>query len=117
MLYMLFRWTLHTLKDAAQAYCTVIILAALLHTNTVVLCSSGPGSEEHAPEGGMEILECWHLSADELTSLMRECLLPLAQMHASLGLAQSLQQEGATGPLTKAPSKAGKLQVNRHAAC
>ena len=43
----------------------------------------------------MEMLECWHLSADQLTSLMQECLLLLAHMHASLGLAQSLEPAGA----------------------
>ena len=63
-------------------------------------------SQEHAPEGGLEILECWHLSSDELTSLLKECLLPLAETHGSLGLAQSLQVEGITA--TKAETKHGE---------
>ena len=41
------------------------------------------------------MLECWHLTADDMAALTKECLLPLAEMHASLGLARSLQPEGA----------------------
>lgn len=41
------------------------------------------------------MLECWHLTADSTASLLRDCLLPLAEMHASLSLAQSLQPDGA----------------------
>ena len=40
------------------------------------------------------MLECWHLTADSTASLMKDLLL-LAEMHASLGLAQSLQPDGA----------------------
>ena len=69
---------------------------------------SAQGSEEHAPEGSLEILECWHLSSDELSSLMRECLLPLAEQHASLGLAQSLQAEGIAA--SKAETNPGTQQ-------
>ena len=39
---------------------------------------------------------------------MKECLVPLAEMHASLGLAQLLQLEGTGGVSTKAPSKPGE---------
>lgn len=69
---------------------------------------STQGSEEHAPEGSLEILECWHISSDELSSLVRECLLPLAEQHASLGLAQSLQVEGTAA--SKAETNPGTQQ-------
>lgn len=53
------------------------------------------------------MLECWHLSADDMAALTQECLLPLAEMHASLGLAQSLQPEGALSVAPK-PQQSGK---------
>lgn len=53
------------------------------------------------------MLECWHLSADDMAILTKECLLPLAEMHASLGLAQSLQPEGALAVAPK-PQQTGK---------
>lgn len=39
----------------------------------------------------MDILECWHLGTQELETLTRDCLLPLAPAHASIELAHSLQ--------------------------
>lgn len=78
----------------------------MTRSTTSFLCVSASVSQEHAPEGGLEILECWHLSSDELTSLLKECLLPLAETHGSLGLAQSLQVEGIT--TVKAETKQGE---------
>lgn len=54
------------------------------------------------------MLECWHLTAADMAALTKECLLPLAEMHASLGLAQSLQPEGALAVAPK-PQQTGKL--------
>ena len=53
------------------------------------------------------MLECWHLAADDMAVLVKECLVPLAEMHASLGLAQSLQPEGGSAA---AESKADPQQ-------
>lgn len=64
-----------------------------------------------AAEGSLEMLECWHLTADGMATLMRDCLLPLAAMHASLGLAQSLQPEGAPA-LPRKPQQPGQ-QLHR----
>lgn len=61
------------------------------------------------------MLECWHLTADGMATLMRDCLLPLAAMHASLGLAQSLQPEGALA-LPQKPQQPGQLLHRRKAA-
>lgn len=55
----------------------------------------GWGMAGSAGEGSLEMLECWHLTADGMATLMQDCLLPLAEMHASLGLAHTLQPEGA----------------------
>lgn len=51
-------------------------------------CFVGPHAEA---ETGLDILECWHLTSQELESLTRDCLLPLAPAHASIELAQNLQ--------------------------
>lgn len=75
---------------------------------------SAEGSEEHSSDGALEILECWHLSYDELSSLVRECLLPLAEQHASLGLAQSLQVEGVAA--SKAETNPGAQQPSARSA-
>ena len=53
------------------------------------------GTADPAAKQRPEMLECWHLTADEMSALTKECLLPLAEMHAALGLAQSLQPERA----------------------
>ena len=58
------------------------------------------------------MLECWHLTAEGMATLMRDCLLPLAAMHASLGLAQSLQPEGALAIPPK-PRQPGQ-QLHQH---
>ena len=65
------------------------------------------GTAGPAAEGRLEMLECWHLTADDMAALTKECLLPLAEMHASLGLARSLQPEGALAVVPK-PQQTGR---------
>ncbi|KAL0036203.1 hypothetical protein WJX79_007899 [Trebouxia sp. C0005] len=84
-------------KLNGSAKAAAVAATAIQHMMLVSVCRgfhTQEGSEEHSSDGALEILECWHLSYDELSSLVRECLLPLAEQHASLGLAQSLQVEG-----------------------
>ncbi|DBA95921.1 TPA: hypothetical protein ACH3X1_001448 [Trebouxia sp. C0004] len=86
----------HGAKLNGSAKAAAVAATAIQHMMLVSVCRGFhtlEGSEEHSSEGSLEILECWHLSSDELSSLVRECLLPLAEQHASLGLAQSLQAE------------------------
>ena len=51
-------------------------------------------------------MECWHLGTQELETLTRDCLLPLAPAHASAELAQSLQlasDSSGAGAVTQQP--------------
>ncbi|BDA40960.1 hypothetical protein COCOBI_01-6140 [Coccomyxa sp. Obi] len=75
-----------TSSSAAVAAMAASVVHGIMFTSVCRGFISGQGHSADAdlPEarGTTEVIECWHLTAEEHSSLVSECLLPLCRLHA-----------------------------------
>ncbi len=87
------------------------VAASLAHAHTSAWCAGSEGSpRSDAPptRSTVEVIECWHLSPEQHSVLLSDCLLPLACAHVGAALhAPVLSAPSGTSAATPARPAAG----------